>query len=167
MSAHLDSYIKTWNRVHDQTKRIMAAAPNDKYDWKPCESAMSLGDLVNHPWISEGRLIEAALTGSFPKEWPSPLKDTASALAAFDKAHEEAVAKVRGLTPEQLAEKVAPFSPERPLTRMAVLKVNLEHEIHHRGQLYTYLRIPGCEIPPLFSVETLQKFHETRCVQTK
>ncbi|HMB28822.1 MAG TPA: hypothetical protein VKS99_11990, partial [Blastocatellia bacterium] len=70
MPAHLDSHIKTWNRIHEQTKRIMAAAPNDKYDWKPCESAMSLGELVNHPWISEWGLIEAALTGSFPKEWP-------------------------------------------------------------------------------------------------
>jgi uncharacterized damage-inducible protein DinB len=162
MPAHLDSYIKTWNRVHEQTKRIMTAAPNDKYDWKPCESAMSLGELVNHPWISEWGLIEAALTGSFPKEWPAPLSDTASALAAFDKAHEEAVAKVMALTPEQLAEDVAPFSPERPLTRMAVLKMNLEHEIHHRGQLYTYLRIAGCEIPPLFSAETVQEFDDGR-----
>jgi uncharacterized damage-inducible protein DinB len=158
MPAHLDLYIKTWNRVHEQTKRIMATAPSDKYGWKPCESAMSLGELVNHPWISEWGLIEAALTGSFPKEWPAPLSDTASALAAFDKTHEEAVAKVMALTPEQLAEDIAPFSPERPLTRKAVLNLTLEHEIHHRGQLYTYLRIAGCEIPPLFSAETVQEF---------
>ena len=158
MLAHLDLYIKNWNRIHEQTKRIMAAAPNDKYDWKPCESAMSLGELVNHPWISEWGLIEAALTGSFPKEWPAPLSDTASALAAFDKTHEEAVAKVMTLTPEQLTEDIAPFSPERPLTREAVLNLILEHEIHHRGQLYTYLRIADCEIPPLFSAETVQEF---------
>ena len=106
MSTHLDSHIKTWNRIHEQTKRIIAAAPNDKYDWKPCESAMSLGELVNHPWISEWGLIEATLTGSFPKEWPAPLNDTAAVLAAFDKAHEEAVAKVVALTPDQLAEDV-------------------------------------------------------------
>ena len=158
MAAHLDLYIKNWNRIHQQTKRIIAAAPNDKYDWKPCESAMSLGELVNHPWISEWGLIEAALTGSFPKEWPKPLSDTASVLASFDKTHEEAVAKVMTLTPEQLTEDIAPFSPERPLTREAVLNLILEHEIHHRGQLYTYLRIAGCEIPPLFSAETVQEF---------
>jgi uncharacterized damage-inducible protein DinB len=158
MSAHLDLYIKTWNRIYEQTKRIMAAAPSEKYDWKPCESAMSLGELVNHLWISEWGLVDAALTGSFPKEWPAPLSDTDSALAAFDKAHEEAVAKLMALTPEQLAEDIAPFSPERPLRRKAVLNMVLEHEIHHRGQLYTYLRIAGCEIPPLFSTETIQEF---------
>ena len=158
MAAHLDLYIKNWNRIHQQTKRIIAAAPNDKYDWKPCESAMSLGELVNHPWISEWGLIEAALTGSFPKEWPTPLSDTASVLAAFDKTHEEAVAKVMTLTPEQLTEDIAPFSPERRMARKAVLDIIIEHEIHHRGQLYTYLRIADCEIPPLFSAETVQEF---------
>jgi uncharacterized damage-inducible protein DinB len=45
---------------------------------------------------------------------------------------------------------------------MAVLKMTLEHEIHHRGQLYTYLRIAGCEIPPLFSAETVQEFDDGR-----
>ena len=66
------------------------------------------------------------------------------------------------LTPEQLAEDITPFSPESPLTRKALLTLTLEHEIHHRGQLYTYLRIAGCEIPPLFSAETVQEFEVGR-----
>jgi len=28
--------------------------------------------------------------------------------------------------------------------------------------LYTYLRIAGCEIPPLFSVENVQEFDDGR-----
>jgi uncharacterized damage-inducible protein DinB len=36
------------------------------------------------------------------------------------------------------------------MPRQVVLQVLHEHEIHHRGQLYTYLRILGCEVPPLF-----------------
>ena len=35
-------------------------------------------------------------------------------------------------------------------SRMSLLRLTHEHEIHHRGQLYTYLRIAGCEVPPLF-----------------
>jgi uncharacterized damage-inducible protein DinB len=68
----------------------------------------------------------------------------------FDKSHEEAVAKVRALTPEQLAEEITPFGPAYKMSRMALLSMTHEHEIHHRGQLYTYLRIAGCEVPPLF-----------------
>jgi uncharacterized damage-inducible protein DinB len=72
-------------------------------------------------------------------------------LAAFDKSHEEAVAKVAALTPEQLSEEIEPFGPNyNRMSRMALLHLTHEHEIHHRGQLYTYLRIAGCEVPPLF-----------------
>jgi uncharacterized damage-inducible protein DinB len=150
MAGHLDAYIYNWNRIHKQTTRIMAAAPNDKYDWKPCDSAMSLGELLNHLYIAEWGLTEAALTGSFPKEYPEPINDTAALIAAFDKSHAECVAKVAAMAPEQLPEEVAPFGPDKSMSRQTVLTVTHEHEIHHRGQLYTYLRVAGCEVPPLF-----------------
>lgn len=150
MADFLDSYIKNWNRIHKQTTSIMAVAPNDKYDWKPSDSGMSLGELMNHLFIAERGLIEATLTGTFPKEHPTPINDTAELLAAFDNSHAECVDKVAALTPEQLAETVAPFGPDKSMSRQTLLALTHEHEIHHRGQLYTYLRVAGCEVPPLF-----------------
>jgi uncharacterized damage-inducible protein DinB len=129
----------------------MAVAPNDKYDWKPSETAMTLGKLMNHLWIAETGLTFAAIEGSFPKEFPESITNTQDLIAAFDKSHEEMVAKVSTLTPEFLAEDVAPFGPDRNMPRMYVLNALHEHEIHHRGQLYVYLRMLGCEIPPLFA----------------
>lgn len=150
MSSHFDALLKNWKRIHKQTAKIMAVAPNDKYDWKPCDSAMPLGELMNHLWIAEWGLIEAVMNGTFPKEMPEPINDTAALIAAFDKTHEEAVAKVAALTPEQLAEEIAPFDPEQKMTRLALVEITQEHEIHHRGQLFTYLRVAGCEVPSLF-----------------
>lgn len=158
--AYLDSYLRRWNRIHQQSRRIVAAAPSDKYDWKPCDSAMSLGELVNHLWISEAGLIEAAVTGAFPKERAKPLNDTAAVLTRSDQAHEEAVAKVVTLTAEQLDEEIVPFGPDKHLTRRAVLEATLEHEIHHRGQLCTFLRVVGCEMPLLFAPETIHEFND-------
>jgi uncharacterized damage-inducible protein DinB len=149
-APHLESYIKNWNRIHKQTTAVMKVAPNDKYDWKTCDSAMTLGALMNHLCEAEVGLTLAAITGNFPKERMEPINDTATLIAAFDKAHEEMVAKVSALTPEQLGETVAPFGPDKAMTRMALLHLMHEHEIHHRGQLYTYLRIAGVEVPPLF-----------------
>ncbi len=150
MPSHLDSYIKSWNRIHEQSKKIMAVAPDGKYDWKPCDSAMSLGELMNHLWLAEAGLIQAVLSGAYPSESPAKITSTGDLLAAFDKSHKEAVAKVSSLTPEQLSEEIAPFGPDAKMSRMALLHLTHEHEIHHRGQLYTYLRIAGCEVPPLF-----------------
>ena len=150
MAEQVDSLVKNWRRIHKQTTKIMAAAPNDKYDWKPADSAMTLGELMNHLWIAEAGLVAAAKTGVFPKEAPEKITDTAALIAAFDKTHEEAVATAQAFTAEELAETVAPFGPDKAMPRSALLHLTHEHEIHHRGQLYTYLRIAGCEVPPLF-----------------
>jgi uncharacterized damage-inducible protein DinB len=70
---------------------------------------------------------------------------------AFNKSHAESAAKVAALTPEQLNEEIAPFGPDKAMSRRAFLHVTNEHEVHHRGQLYTYLRIAGVEVPPLYA----------------
>ncbi|MFN0110307.1 MAG: DinB family protein [Blastocatellia bacterium] len=150
MATNMNSLVSNWRRIHKQTTKIMAAAPNDKYDWKPADSAMTMGELMNHLWIAEAGLIAAAKTGVFPTEAPPQIKDTAELIAAFDKTHEEAIATAMSLTEAELAETVAPFGPDKAMPRSVLLNLTLEHEIHHRGQLYTYLRIAGCECPPLF-----------------
>jgi uncharacterized damage-inducible protein DinB len=150
-AAHLDSFIKNWHRIHGQSTRLMSVAPSDQFDWRPCETAMPLGELMNHLWIAEGLLVEAAFTGRFPKEHPEPKKTTAEVIAAFDAAHAENAARVAALTPEQLAEEIMPFGENHgSMTRKAVLHAMHEHEIHHRGQLYVYLRQLGAAVPPLF-----------------
>ena len=160
MAAQLESFINKWHRIHNQTARLMAVAPDDKYEWKPCDSGMSLGELMNHIWVSEAGLIEATINGAFPKEWPASVNTTKEMLAAFDKAHTEAAARTATLTDEQLSEEIAPFGPGNELTRLASLNATLEHQIHHRGQLYTYLRLAGCEVPPLFGLETIREFND-------
>ncbi len=150
-APHLEHYINTWNRIHKQTTRLIATAPNDKFDWKTCDSAMTLGELIHHFWQAEAGLVEAALTGAMPKEKLEPKTNAADLVAAFNQSHEACVATVSALTPEQLAETVAPFGPDKAMTRQVLLHILHEHEIHHRGQLYTYLRMLGVEVPPLFS----------------
>lgn len=150
-ASHLDPFIANWNRVHKQSVSIMKSAPNDKYDWKPADSAMPLGELMNHLYIAESLFIDSAMTGGFkPENLPKAINDTDELIAAFDQLHQEGVAKIAALTPEQMGETIAPFGPEKAMPRSFLMNVMLEHEIHHRGQLYTYLRILGCECPALF-----------------
>ena len=151
MAGHLDSFISAGNRIHSQSTKIMAVAPNDKYDWKPSETAMTLGKLMNHLAVGELAVAEAAINGAFPSAWPEDINDTAALIAAFDKQHAELSERIATLTPEQLDETVAPFGPGKEMPRRAILQVLHEHEIHHRGQLYVYLRtLLGNDIPPLF-----------------
>ncbi|MEY3284166.1 MAG: hypothetical protein RIR86_2179 [Acidobacteriota bacterium] len=147
--AHLDTVLRDWNRIHLQTVRLMELAPDDQYDWKPHETSMTLGALVNHFPQAETGLVEAIITGVFPRDFTNYQK-TDELIAAFNRSHDEAVAKVRAIPDEAWEEKVAPFGPDRSFSRLDLLTLTLEHEIHHRGQLYVYLRMLGCPVPELF-----------------
>jgi len=151
-AADIDPFIRQWNRIHKQTANLMRVAPSDKFEWKTCDSAMTLGELMNHLYAAESGIVQAALTGKFSQETrPVPETNTEAVVAAFDESHKALVAKVSALTPEQLAEEVTPFGEKHgAMTRMSVLHVMQEHEIHHRGQLYVYLRMLGASVPPLF-----------------
>lgn len=150
-APHLDQFVKDWNRIHKQSAKVMQAAPDDKYDWKPVESGMTLGELLNHLVQSEWGLVDAAFTGKWPEGgMPAVATNTADLIATYTKSHEECVARIASLTSEQLGETIAPFGPDKAMTRGALIHLMLEHEIHHRGQVYTYLRIAGADVPPLF-----------------
>lgn len=147
--AHLDNVLRDWNRIHLQTVRLMALAPDDQYDWKPHDTSMTLGALLNHFSQAEAGLVEAIITGIFPRDFGN-YESTDELIAAFNKSHDEAVARVRAIADEAWEEKVAPFGPDRSFSRLDLLTISLEHEIHHRGQLYVYLRMLGCPVPELF-----------------
>ena len=79
-ASHLDPFIANWSRVHKQSARLMKSAPNDKYDWKPCDSAMPLGELMNHLYIAEALFIDSAMTG-VPLFDPASLRSVEAALS--------------------------------------------------------------------------------------
>jgi uncharacterized damage-inducible protein DinB len=149
-AAHLEPFIKNWNRTHKQSVRLLRVAPDDKFGWRTCETAMTLGELMNHLWLAERALVEAALTGEIPEQKPEPKTNTEELIAAFDQSHAELVARLAALTPQQLSEEITPFGGKYgTMTRDSLLQAMREHEIHHRGQLYVYLRMLGADVPPL------------------
>jgi uncharacterized damage-inducible protein DinB len=150
MAINLVNYVNVANRIHQQTTRLMVLAPSDHYDWKPYESSMTLGKLMNHMMLGQWAIGEAALTGVFPREEMKEFDNTAELIAAFDKQHEAIMARFAALATEQLDEFIQPFGPDKRRPRHELMGILLEHETHHRGQLYVYLRMLGCQVPSLF-----------------
>jgi uncharacterized damage-inducible protein DinB len=74
--------------------------------------------------------------------------DAPGLIEAFDRSHQQLVEQVAALTPEQLTETVNFFGREVP--RKTLLWGITEHEIHHRGQLFVYLRLLGIEPPSVY-----------------
>jgi len=146
-SPDSERFVSNWNRIHRDTSRVLRTAPDDKLDWRPRDDMFTMRELIGHIPQAEVVLVRSALAGSDQKV-PFDISRTAGEIAsAFDSQHEELVSEVSKLTAEQWKEDVE-FHGRR-LRRGVLLWFVTEHEIHHRGQLYTYYRLAGIEPPNL------------------
>lgn len=144
-----ERFVKDWNHTHKQTARAIEAAPQDMFDWKPGDGMFTLRELVTHLPNAEAAIIRTALAGTMQKVSLGLEDSTVEEIVEkFKSSHRELVEEVSSLSLDQLNETVQAFGREMP--RIALLRGMLEHEIHHRGQLYTYLRLPGVEPPALY-----------------
>ena len=154
----LDEFLHHCERVRERTRRVAACIPAERIDWACKAGAFTLGDLVRHIAVTE-RFIWAETVHNRPVAYVSHGRELAdgrdAVLAFFDRLHEESLAQFRALTPEMLTAKcVTPAGV--PLTTWKWLRMMPEHEIHHRGQLYTMLSLLDVPTPPIYGMTAAQ-----------
>ncbi len=154
----LDTFLRTFERVRERTRRVAACIPDDRVEWTYKVGAFTLGDLVRHIAVAE-RYIWAETAHNRPVRYTThgrELADGKDAILAFlDRMHAEALAEFHALTPAMLDAKC--LTPAGvPMTTWKWLGLMPEHEIHHRGQLYTMLAMLDVPTPPLYGLTSEQ-----------
>lgn len=143
-----ERFVSNWNRIHKDTSRVLRAAPDEKLGWRPKEGMFTLRELIGHISQAEVVLVRSALAGSAQKiSFDFSSLSTEEIAGRFDAQHEELLGEVAKLTAEQLKEQVEFHGHTLP--RGSLLWFATEHEIHHRGQLFTYYRLAEIEAPNL------------------
>ena len=150
----LDEFLNHFDKVRQRTRRVAECIPADRVEWAYKPGAFTLGDLVRHIAVTE-RYIWAETVHRRPSRYTThdrALADGRDTVLAFmDRLHQESMTLFRQLTPEMLAGKCA--TPEGSmLTTWKWLRMMPEHEIHHRGQLYTMLGIIDVPTPPIYGM---------------
>ena len=150
----LDEFLHHFERVRQRTRRVAECIPADRVDWSYKPGAFTLGDLVRHIAVTE-RYIWAETVhrrrSRYTTHGPELADGRDAVLAFLDRLHEESMTLFRALTPEMLAEKCE--TPEGSwLTTWRWLRMMPEHEIHHRGQLYTMLGMIDVPTPPIYGM---------------
>ncbi|HVG18089.1 MAG TPA: DinB family protein [Blastocatellia bacterium] len=144
-----EHFVRNWNRIHKQTSLALRAATDDKLDWRPKEGMFTLRELIRHIPEAENAIARSALAGSMQKSQVDLSNSGVDEIAgAFDSEHERLAAEVSKFTLDELNEEVEAFG--KKMRRIVLLRAMTEHEIHHRGQLYTYYRLAGIKPPDLY-----------------
>ena len=154
----LAEFLHHFERVRERTRRVAACIPDAQVEWTYKAGAFTLGDLVRHIAVTE-RFIWAETVHDRPSRYVThgrELADGRDAVLAFlDRLHEESMAQFRALTPDALVGKCATPEGTR-LTAWKWLRMMPEHEVHHRGQLYTMLGMLNVPTPPLYGMTSIE-----------
>ena len=161
---HVDSFLKHYANVRDRTMRVVRCTPPDRIEWTCRDGEFTIGDLMRHIAAVE-RYVFAENVQGRPSRYAGCGRDLADGLDAvldfMERRHRESLEIFVRLTDEGLTSKgVTPDG--HPIAAWKLLRAMVEHEIHHRGQIYVYLGILGVPTPPLYTLRE----HELRALST-
>jgi uncharacterized damage-inducible protein DinB len=152
-----------FNMVHGVTVRAIEALTDSDLGFRPQSGMRTPRELIFHIYVQEKLLAEAGRLGRFTMEMAngSNPEDPANAAAlaalatvkdvvAFANAqHQAAESTYQALSDEQVASTIE--SPFGTYPAWQFLLFAYDEHWHHRGQLYTYLRLLGKQPPDLYS----------------
>jgi uncharacterized damage-inducible protein DinB len=137
---------------HPMTSAVIAAIPPGRADYRPHADSRSAFDLAWHIVSAELKYLEAIASGVFPhdlKPTPDEVRKSSDILAWYTERFDPAVRRLEMTSGDELL-RMVDFYGLRTFPAIGLLQLILNHTIHHRGQLSTYLRPMGAKVPSLY-----------------
>ena len=147
-------FLRYFDSVRERTMRVAQCVPPDQLDWTYAPGKFTLGDLLRHIAVSE-RYLFAENIQNLPSRYTTHGKELAdgydNVLEYMRRLHGESMQIFSRLSDEDL-QRNCPTPAGRQLQTGKWLRAMVEHEVHHRGQIYLYLGILGVATPPLYGL---------------
>lgn len=148
------SFVEYLDKVKARTIRLFDFIPEDKLEWTYQKGKFTIGDQIRHI-----AAIERFMYAENVQQRPSRYKGCGTELAKgfketvsfYLEKQTESREVFQSLTSEYLNKKCkTPGGIE--ITIWKWLRALVEHEVHHRGQLYIYLAILDIKTPPIYGL---------------
>ncbi len=133
------------------TKRVLAAIPEAKRDYRPDPYARTAWELAWHLANTDVQFLDAIADLKFVMPPPAPAdkpNTVAELVAWYDKHVKRSAERVHAMSADQLLTPVQFFMFNFPAVFYLGFLNN--HSIHHRGELATYLRPMGSKVPSIY-----------------
>ena len=154
----IQTFSEYYERIRSRTSRVIEFFPPDKIEWTYQPGKFTLGDLVRHIACIERYMYGETLLGK-PSRYNGCGTEYAegyeNVVQFFNDLHRESMDIFSELSNHDLQKKcLAPGG--HAITTWKWLRALVEHEVHHRGQIYTYLSMLGVKTPPLYGLTSEQ-----------
>lgn len=158
-------FLNYYTKIKNRTRRLFEYIPKDKIEWTYHSEKFTFGDIIRHlanierMMYAENVQQKMSLYNGCGINYA---KGYENVIKFYNDQHSESMAIFSKLTNDDLIKKCktpAGF----PITIWKWMRAMVEHEIHHRGQLYIYLGMLNIETPPIYgltSEDVIKKSNE-------
>jgi uncharacterized damage-inducible protein DinB len=147
-------FLDYFEKIRGRTLRVVRSIPPERIDWTYKEGKFTFADIIRHLAAIERYMYaeNAQLRPSrYPGHGPELGQGYEGALEFMNRSHAEAMEIFRRLSDDDLKRKcVTPGGAEIAVWKW--LRAMVEHEAHHRGQLYLYLSMLDAPAPPIYGL---------------
>ncbi|GIO65938.1 DinB family protein [Paenibacillus sp. VCA1] len=152
----VEEYIQEWLRHRLVLQDMVALIPDEHIGFKPWENAMPMGTLITHIVTSTDMFVKTVKNGMFtPPAKINPCETMEEIGNVVRQLTEETRENLNSINDEQL-EKEIEFNGFIGTGRLWLASAK-DHEIHHKGQLFTYARMVGVENLPFMMKQPPKK----------
>lgn len=148
-----DFLIADFEREMQTTMRVLGAVPASDLGYRPDDKSKTALGLLRHIALEDAWLLNSIANGSFE---PPPddsdacgIMTPADAVALYKAKVPAALDRVRAMSGDQLAG-VIDLLGMIQMPGVSFLSMTTKHSVHHRGQLSTYLRPMGGQVPGIY-----------------
>jgi uncharacterized damage-inducible protein DinB len=153
-------FLKQKEASRARTRQVFALLQEDHMTWRPVPDALTVGEMLRHMWVSEDGVRRVALEGDFAyyeKRIPQGLTAVigkpgklSAEIAGIERTHAETLTAAAQFPLERWEEERVHEGLGFRRKIVVILFGIHEHEVHHRAQLMTYLRMLGTPAPEPF-----------------
>jgi uncharacterized damage-inducible protein DinB len=150
----INPFLDYFEKIRERTLRVVHCVPRENIEWTYKEGKFTFGDVIRHLATIE-RYMYAENVQLKPSRYPGHGRELAdgydNVLEFMNRLHSESVEIFRSLSDADLQRKcVTPGGA--PIATWKWMRAMVEHEVHHRGQIYMYLGVLGVPAPPLYGL---------------
>ena len=150
---HKAFFLKYWEKEGPATRKVIGRIPEDRSDYRADPKARTARELA---WLivrEEAALVDGLEKGTF--EWvevPAPAS-MGAIVAEYDRQHDALTKRLQAIAESKWSEQLPFLFDGKEVMRENGYDMAwgfLLDQIHHRGQLSTYLRPMGAKVPSIY-----------------
>jgi uncharacterized damage-inducible protein DinB len=148
------AFVEYFQSIRSRTRRVVRSIPPERIEWTHAPGRFTLGDLVRHVAATERWMFAENVAGR-PSRYPGHGVELAAGYEAvmdyLDRMHVESLSIFSSLSDDALQQRcTTPSGVALPTWKW--LRAMVEHEVHHRGQIYLMLGMIDVPTPPLYGM---------------